>query len=70
MANIYPPHIAELDQKYQKEPTIHNELALERAKLDLYRKELAQNPGDKDLQDRVRFHEAEVIRLESELKIA
>jgi hypothetical protein len=70
MVNIYPPHIAELDQKYQKEPTIHNELNLEKAKLELYRKQLEENPGDKELQHRVRIHEAEVARLEGELKIA
>jgi hypothetical protein len=70
MANLYPPEIAALDQLYQKEPTVLNELNLEKAKLDLYRKQLAQNPGDKELKNRVQLHEAEVIRLEGELKIA
>jgi hypothetical protein len=70
MVNLYPPEIAALDQIYQKEPTVRNELNLEKAKLDLYRKQLAQNPGDKELESRVRLHEAEVVRLEAELKIA
>jgi hypothetical protein len=70
MANLYPPEIAALDQIYQKEPTVQNELNLERAKLDLYRKQLKQNPGDKEMESRVRLHEAEVVRLEGELKIA
>ncbi len=70
MANIYPPEIAALDQMYQKEPTILNELNLERAKLDLYRKELGKNPGDKELERQVRYHEAEVVRLEDELKMS
>lgn len=70
MANLYPPEIAALDQLYQKEPTVRNELNLEKAKLDLYRKQLEQNPGDNELKSRVRLHEAEVIRLEGELKIA
>jgi hypothetical protein len=70
MTNLYPPEIADLDQKYQKEPTIQNELALEKAKLKLYREQLKESPGDKELQYRVRFHEGEVVRLEAELKIA
>jgi hypothetical protein len=70
MANIYPPEIAELDQKYQKEPTIHNELALEKAKLKYYEAQLKENPGDKDLERRVSLHRAEVVRLEYELTIA
>lgn len=70
MANLYPPEIAELDQKYQKEPTVQNELNLERAKLNLYRAQLKENPGDKDLERRVIYHESEVTRLEFELKIA
>jgi hypothetical protein len=70
MANLYPPEIAALDAIYQKEPTVRNELNLEKAKLDLYRKQLEQNPGDRELAHRVRLHEAEVVRLEGELKIA
>jgi hypothetical protein len=70
MANLYPPDIAALDRLYQKEPTVLNELNLEKAKLALYRKQLEQNPGDKELENRVRLHEAEVVRLEGELKIA
>jgi hypothetical protein len=70
MANLYPPEIAALDQIYQKEPTVRNELNLEKAKLELYRRQLNENPGDKELQRRVQLHEAEVVRLEGELKIA
>ena len=70
MANLYPPDITELDQKYQKEPTVLNELNLERAKLEYYRAQHERNPGDKDLARRISFHESEVVRLEGELKIA
>jgi hypothetical protein len=70
MANLYPPEIAALDQIYQKEPTVRNELNLEKAKLELYKKLLNENPGDKEMQRRVQLHEAEVVRLEGELKIA
>jgi hypothetical protein len=70
MANIYPPDIAELDQKYQKEPTIQNELALEKAKLKYYEAQLKENPGDKELERRVNFHREEVVRLEYEVTIA
>jgi hypothetical protein len=70
MANLYSPEIAALDQIYQKEPTVRNELNLEKAKLALYRQQLEQKPGDKELESRVRLHEAEVVRLEDELKIA
>ncbi len=70
MANIYPPDIAELDQKYQKEPTIHNELALEKAKLKYYEAQLKENPADKELERRVNFHREEVTRLEYEVTIA
>ncbi|MGA9139711.1 MAG: hypothetical protein WBZ29_05775 [Methanocella sp.] len=70
MANIYPPDIAELDQKYQKEPTIQNELALEKAKLKYYEAQLKADPGDKELERRVNFHREEVIRLEYEVTIA
>lgn len=69
MTNLYTPEINELDQKYQKEATVQNELALEKAKLSHYREQLNSNPGDKDLQHRVKYHEAEVVRLEAELKI-
>jgi len=70
MANIYPPDIAELDSKYQKEPTIHNELALEKAKLKYYEAQLKENPGDKEMERRVSHHRAEVTRLEYEVTIA
>ncbi len=65
MANLYPPEIAAMDQIYQKEPTVLNELNLEKAKLALYGKQLEQNPGDKEMENRVRLHEAEVVRAEA-----
>lgn len=70
MENIYPPEIQALDQKYQKEATVQNEIALEKAKLNYYQEQLKTNPEDKDLQRRVRFHETEVARLEMENKMA
>lgn len=70
MESIYPPEIQALDQKYQKESTIQNELALEKAKLNYYKEQLKNNPGDTDLQRRIKFHETEVTRLEGEVKIA
>lgn len=70
MPNIYPPEIAELDRKYQEAPTIHNEIALERAKLKYYESLLKENPGDKEMQRQVEHHRVEVARLEYELTIA
>lgn len=70
MANIYPPDIKELDRKYQEEPTIRNELALEKAKLKYYEAQLKETPWDKELERRVIFHRAEVVRLEYEMTIA
>jgi hypothetical protein len=69
MVNIYPPEIAELDRKYQEEPTVQNELNFERAKLKYYEAQLKENPGDKELQHRVAYHSSEVTRLEYEIKI-
>ena len=70
MENLYPPDIQALDREYQKEATVQNELALEKAKLKHYQDQLKENPGDKDLQRRVQFHESEVARLEMEIKMA
>ncbi|WP_048197737.1 hypothetical protein [Methanocella arvoryzae] len=69
MGNIYPPEIQALDFIYQQDSSLKNELALEKAKLNYYKKQLTDNPGDKDLEQRVKYHEAEVARLESEIKI-
>lgn len=69
MPNIYPPHIQILDERYQRESTIKNELALEKAKLEYYTEQLSKTPSDKDLERRVKFHRQEVIRLEMESKI-
>lgn len=70
MENIYPPEIQALDQKYQKEMTVQNELALEKAKLNYYKGQLKDTPEDADLQRRIKFHESEVERLEAEVKMA
>lgn len=69
MKTIYPPEIQVLDRIYQEESTVQNELALEKAKLSYYREQQKANPGDKDLQERIRFHETEVARLEMEIKM-
>ncbi len=69
MANIYPPHIKELDERYQKEPTVQNDLALEKAKLEYYGELLQKSPADKELERRVKFHRDEVARLEGEVKL-
>lgn len=70
MENIYPPEIQVLDQKYQKDSTLQNELALEQAKLSYFKRQLIDHPDDADLQQRISFHELEVKRLEAELKLA
>lgn len=69
MGNIYPPEIQALDRKYQEESTVQNELALEKAKLKYYGEQLKNNPGDEDLQRRVKYHDAEVTRLEALVKL-
>ena len=45
MANLYPPEIAALDQIYQKEPTVLNELNLEKAKLAPLPETAGAEPG-------------------------
>ena len=69
MDNLYPPEIQALDQKYQKEGTTQNELALEKAKLNYYKRQFKDNSEDADLRRRIMFHESEVERLEAELKM-
>jgi len=59
----YNEEIMEADRKYQKEETVQNELALERLKLKYWEDQLKQNPEDKDLQHRVKYHRGEVERL-------
>ena len=65
----YYEEVMEADRKYQKEPTIQNELALERAKLKYWEEQLRQNPGDKELERRVKYHREEVEHLEKEVHI-
>ncbi len=65
----YNEEVMEADRKYQKEPTIQNELALERAKLKYWEEQLRLSPDDKELQRRVKYHREEVEHLEKEVKI-
>lgn len=65
----YNKEIMEADRKYQEEETVQNELALERLKLKFFDDQLKQNPGDKELQARVKYHLSEVARLEGLVKL-
>jgi hypothetical protein len=65
----YNEEIMEADRKYQNEETVQNELALEKLKLKFFDDQLKQNPGDKELQSRVKYHRAEVERLEGLVKL-
>ena len=66
----YPPEIRALDEIFQKEETVQNELALEKAKLKYYRDQLRERPDDADLKRHVQYHESEVARLEALVRIA
>lgn len=65
----YNEEIMEADRKFQNEETVQNELALERLKLKFWDDQLKQNPGDKELQSRVKYHRDEVVRLEGLVKL-
>ncbi|WP_128860035.1 hypothetical protein [Methanocella paludicola] len=65
----YNEEIMEADHKFQNEETVQNELALERLKLKFWDDQLKQNPGDKELQARVKYHRDEVVRLEGLVKL-
>lgn len=66
----YNEEISQADRKYQSDPTVRNELELEKAKLKYWMEELQKAPGDKDIERKVVFHKNEVDRLESEVKMA
>lgn len=65
----YNEEIMEADRKFQNEETVQNELALERLKLKFWDDQLKQNPGDKELQARAKYHRDEVVRLEGLVKL-
>lgn len=65
----YNEEIMEADRKYQNEETVQNELALEKLKLKFFDDQLKLNPGDKELQSRVKYHRGEVERLEALVKL-
>lgn len=69
MANIYNEEVREADRRYQSEPTVQNELALEKAKLKFWNQKLKEDPHNKDAIACVRYHQSEVERLEGEVKI-
>jgi len=65
----YNEEVMEADRKYQKEPTVLNELLLERAKLKFWEEQLKQSPGDKELKERVKYHRDEVEHLEKDVTL-
>jgi len=66
----YDEEVKKADEKYQKESTVQNELAMERTKLKFWQNKLMENPGDRDVEARIAYHKAEVERLESVIKLA
>lgn len=66
---MYNEEMKEADRKYQEEPTLQNELALEKAKLKYWTEECNKNPNDKDALSRLKFHQDEVDRIENEIKL-
>ncbi|MCD1294982.1 hypothetical protein CUJ83_08225 [Methanocella sp. CWC-04] len=69
MTNVYNEEVKEADSKYQKEPTAQNELELEKAKLNFWKKKIESAPGDAEALKNLKYHQAEVERLESEIKL-
>jgi hypothetical protein len=65
----YDAEVMEADKKYQSEQTKENELALEKAKLTFWMKMLKENPGDAEIKEHIDYHQAEVARLEGEVKM-
>ncbi len=65
----YDEEVMKADRIYQKEGTVQSELALERAKLKFYEDKLKQDPNNKDIQKSVKYHRAEVERLEKDVKL-
>ncbi len=65
----YDTEVTEADRKYQSEQTKENELALEKAKLTFWMKKLKETPDDKEIITRIEYHQAEIARLEGEVKM-
>jgi len=65
----YNEEVMEADRKYQKEETVQNELVLEKAKLKYWEEQIKLTPGDKEIEQRVKYHKAEVERLEKDVKL-
>jgi hypothetical protein len=65
----YNEEVMEADRIYQQEGTVQSELALERAKLKFYEEILKREPENKDVQRSIKYHRAEVERLEKEIKL-
>jgi hypothetical protein len=66
----YNEEVMNTDAKYQKESTVQNELAMEKAKLKFWQDKLKENPSDTEAETRIIYHKAEVERLESVIKLA
>jgi hypothetical protein len=69
MPNIYDEEVIEADKKYQKEPTLINELSLEKAKLKFWLERCTKNPNDREALGNLKYHQSEVDRLEAEQKM-
>lgn len=65
----YDAEVMEADKKYQSEQTKENELALERAKLAFWKKQLEETPSDQEIKAHIEYHQAEVARLEGEVQM-
>jgi hypothetical protein len=65
----YDEEILALDRIYQKEQTEQNELKLEKLKVKFWEDKLKENPGDKEIQKTLEYHQEEVDRLEKEVKL-
>jgi hypothetical protein len=65
----YNEEVMKADRIYQKEGTVQSELALERARLKFWEEQLKLDPENKDVQRSVKYHRAEVERLEKDIKL-
>jgi hypothetical protein len=65
----YNEEVMKADRIYQKEGTVQSELALERAKLKFYEEQIKLDPDNKDVQRSLKYHRAEVERLEKDIKL-
>ncbi len=65
----YTEEIMEADRIYQKEQTEQNELKLEELKVKFWTEKLKEDPEDKEIKKSLEYHQAEVDRLEKEVKL-